>query len=75
MVSWKNPRSWRSKDEKSSSRIRRLILDMVKRKKPPRQPADRELGAGEGGGQKERRGREEIGEVDKRQTEKGGEDA
>lgn len=74
MVSWKNPRSWRSKDEKSSSRILRLILDMVKRKKPPRQPADRELGA-RGGGQKERRGREEIGEVDKRQTEKGGEDA
>lgn len=73
MVSWKNPRSWRSKDEKSSSRIRRLILDMVKRKKPPRQPADRELGAGER--TEERRGREEIGEVDKRQTEKGGEDA
>lgn len=66
LVSWKNPRSWRSKDEKSCSRIRRLILDMVKRKEPPRQPADRELGGGGGGGRQqeremERRGEEEMG--------------
>lgn len=76
LVSWKNPRSWRNKDEKSCSRIRRLILDMVKRKEPPLQPAEKELGAGRGSGrgegegqrkgkverEVERRGREDSGE-------------
>lgn len=43
LVSWKKGRSWRRMEEKSISRIRRLILDMVKRKMLPRQPAHSEL--------------------------------
>lgn len=43
LVSWKKPRSWRRREEKSCSRIRKLILDMVKVKVPPLQPADSEL--------------------------------
>ena len=43
LVSWKKGRSWCRREEKSISLIRRLILDMVKVKMLPRQPAHREL--------------------------------
>lgn len=43
LVSWKKARSWHRREEKSSSRTRRLILDMMKVKVLPRQPADSEL--------------------------------